>query len=209
MFRHFRWILLLFLLPPPALPAQGAVPAGMATLRPGDLVRITVWRNAELSGEFEIGGDGHIQHPLYREVAVTGVPLEEAEDRVRSMIARHQSAPQFVMEPRFRVAVGGEVQEPNLYALPPERTLAQAIAMAGGPTERGRLDNVRLLRGGREFVVDMTRPDADLAQMAIRSGDQIMVARRVSVFREYIAPFAAVTAAVAAVLNVILRYQDI
>jgi protein involved in polysaccharide export with SLBB domain len=58
--------------------AQSPAPAADGTngaLNPGDVVRITVWRKPELSGDFIIAGDGSVSHPLYRDVRVTGMPL--------------------------------------------------------------------------------------------------------------------------------------
>jgi polysaccharide export outer membrane protein len=174
-------------------------------LRPGDALRITVWRNPELSGEFAISGDGSITHPLYRSVRVTGIPLSAAESRVRAFLLRLENNPEFVVEPLLHVAIGGEVVRPNLYTLRPETSVADAVALAGGPTDRGRRDRVRLLRDGGETVLDLTKPQAGLAAMPIRSGDQLLVDRKSAVFRETLAPIITVAGATAAILNVILR----
>lgn len=174
-------------------------------LRPGDALRITVWRNPELSGEFAISGDGSITHPLYRNVHVTGIPLIAAESRVRTFLLRLENNPEFVVEPLLHVAIGGEVVRPNLYTLRPETSVADAVALAGGPTDRGRRDRIRLLREGRESVLDLTKPQAGMAAMPIRSGDQILVDRKRAVFRETLGPIITVAGATAAILNVILR----
>ena len=42
-------------------------------------------------------------------------------------------------------------------------------------------------------------------QLPVRSGDQIFVQRRVSVFREYIAPAGSITAALVAIVGLIIR----
>ena len=179
-----------------------------AMLAPGDMVRIEVWRQPELSGEFAIAADGSIRHPLYRDVQVAGVPLTTAEERLRSFLRQFETTPQFVISPLLAVAVGGEVRQPSLYTLPPEVTIAEAVARAGGPTERGRLSRVRLLRDGRELKLDLTQPDAELAQMPIRSGDQILIGRRRDIWRDYIAPAASVTGAVASVVVAITRLNN-
>jgi polysaccharide export outer membrane protein len=196
---------LALLAPHTALAQTTTVAAPAAMIRPGDVVRVTVWRKPELSGEFEVGADGSIQHPLYRAVQVAGVPLELAESRLHTFLEQFEANPNFVLEPRFRVSVGGEVRQPNIYNLSPEETVAQAIARAGGFTERSMARRVRLFRGEEEFVIDLTRPEAGLSQLPIRSGDQIVVDRRRSVFREYVAPMASIAGAVAAIVNVYLR----
>lgn len=205
MFR-FALVLLLMFQGVAGAGAQEPVPSpDRPMLRPGDLLRVVVWRVPDMSGEFEVAADGTIVHPLYREVAVAGIPLPMAEDRLRTFLARFESNPQFVMEPLFRVAVGGEVRTPNLYSFPPEVTIAQAIALAGGLSERGRLDRVRLIRDGETVLIDLHRPNSQQAHIPIRSGDQIIVDRRRNVFREYVVPALSVTTAVVTIVNFVLQ----
>src|SRR5688572_27778590 len=163
----------------------GAVTA--AVLRPGDAVRITVWRKPELSGEFTVTADGTLTHPLYRRVVVTGVPLATVESRLKDVLKEYETQPQFVVEPLVRVAVGGEVRQPNLYSLRPEMSIGEAVALAGGATERGRTDRVVLIREGRQLRVDL-RSKAQIDATPIRSGDQIVVERAFSPMRDIVGP---------------------
>ena len=185
-------------------PAQ-APPVGDrgAILQPGDAVRITVWRRPEMSGEFVVSVDGTIKHPLYQHVKVAGVQLATAQARLFELLSRYQSNPEVVVEPLFRVAVGGEVREPNLYSFPLETTISQAVALAGGPTENGRLDRVRLLRGSRELVGDLTRVDTEWARIRVQSGDQIIVPRRRAFFSDFVGPLGSLIAAVAGVIVIV------
>jgi len=176
-----------------------------AVVRPGDVLRVTVWRDQTLSGEFAVSMDGTVAHPLYRELTVAGKTVPQIEAEFRTLLGRLTTQPQFVIEPLVRISVGGEVRTPNLYTVPPLTTLSQAVALAGGVTDRGKLNRVRVFRDGQELVVDMTRPEEGLAQSPVQSGDQIYVDRRVSIFREYIAPAGSITAALAAIANMILR----
>jgi polysaccharide biosynthesis/export protein len=175
------------------------------SLRPGDVLRVTVWRNQELSGEFVIASDGSIAHPLYRELRVAGMTPAAVEERMHEFLVRFEASPRFVVEPLFRVSVGGEVRQPNLYSLPVHTTIAEAVALAGGVTERGRLDRVRLIRGNEEIWVDLTQPDHGLAQSAVRSGDQLFVARRVNIWREYITPAGSIASAIISLANLLIR----
>jgi polysaccharide export outer membrane protein len=169
---------------------------------PGDVVRISVWRQPELSGEFYIMSDGTIVHPLYRGVKVTGIPFTDVEARIRALLAQYEATPQFVIEPLLRIAVGGEVGNPNLYTVPPETTIAQAVALAGGPTQAAKLGSVRLLRGGRELSVDLRQPHTGAAASPVRSGDQIYIDRTGSFIRDVLVPLSAVTAAVASIISI-------
>lgn len=200
-----RWVPALLLALPCSLLAQSDPTRGAFVLHPGDAVRITVWRQPELSGEFLVGQDGSIMHPLYRKLNVGGLPLIELEARVRTFLTQFGAQPDFVVEPLLRVAVGGEVDRPNLYSLSPGTTVSQAVAMAGGLTERGRADRIRLFRGGQLVYVDLTRAERGTASVPVESGDEIYVERRRAVFREYIIPVMSVLGATAAIVNVLTR----
>jgi polysaccharide export outer membrane protein len=198
--------LLVAALLPLAFPARGAAQAAdSAFLRPGDLVRLTVFRQPELSGDFPVSAEGTLQHPLLSEVRVVGVSRAVIRERLREALARYARDPSFVFDFLYRVAVTGEVRLPNLLALSPETTIGQALAAAGGANEFGRLDRVQLVRDGRGMVVNLQSPDPAVAAMRVRSGDQIRVPRRGNVLRDFLGPFAAILAAAAATASLIGR----
>jgi len=182
--------------------------ASLSGLNPGDQVRIAVWRNPEFSGDFIVAPNGTISHPLYREIQVVGVPLTTVEDRLRVFLTKYIANPQFVIQPLMKIIVGGEVRSPNVYSVPPETTIAQAIALAGGPTERGNPQKLRIIRDGQEIPIDLTRADSDVARLQIRSGDQILMPRRSARFRDYLAPVLSGAAALAAVVNIIVTTSN-
>ncbi len=203
----WRILLLAPFLLAPALAAAQDLPTTNPdpVLHAGDAVRITVWRNEELSGEFDIAEDGTIRHPLYRGVHVAGLTADSAEVKIGRFLSRYESSPSFVIEPLFRVAVGGEVRLPNLYPLTPETTLGEAVAKAGGATDQGRMDRVILFRDGQQFKIDLTKPEAGVAALKVRSGDQIIVSRRRNWLRDYFAPVASILGATAMIINYATR----
>jgi protein involved in polysaccharide export with SLBB domain len=173
-------------------------------LRPGDILRIQVWRQPEFSGEFFITDDGFIGHPLFRSIYAVNRPISEVEDAVRLFLLDFESEPNFVMEPFFQVAVGGQVRQPNVHPLRPGTTVAEAVAMAGGVTEQGRLDKVILRREGQEFRVDLTDPAGTARLATIRSGDEIVVPERRGWFSKYVIPGLGVAGSVASITRLIL-----
>ncbi len=185
------------------LHAQSA--ATQQGLNPGDQVRIVVWRNTELSGDFTVSANGTLTHPLYKDVQVTGIPISAVEDRLRTFLTRYTTNPQFVILPLVKVVVSGEVRSPNVLSVPPETTVAQAVVLAGGPTANGQLDHVRLLREGQEIAVDLSRADSQAASLQIRSGDQILVSSKRNLLRDYVGPVMSTIGAVAAITSIFLR----
>ena len=176
-----------------------------AALRPGDQVRITVWGMPELSGEFDVTADGTLEHPLYREIAVMGVPVDVAEERVGSFLSGRDATTRFVMTPLLRIAVGGEVSRPDIYYHPTHVTIAQAITLAGGASQQGSLERVRLVRDGNVSRLDLTDPASSAVTMPIRSGDEIVVSRQRSVMRDYITPVTSVIGAMSTVILLLIR----
>ena len=200
-----RWFLAALLIAPlgSASTQRPARPPNDPILRVGDALRITVWRQPELSGEFVVAPDSTLVHPVYQAVKVAGAPLPVVKERLRSLLVTYDQEVRLVVEPLFPVTVAGEVRQPNLYRVPQGTTFAQAVALAGGPTELGRLEQVRVIRRDSAMVIDLgSRGYARYEAVPIASGDQILVARRSSfnVLRDVLYPLASLTAAVAAVL---------
>lgn len=212
--RHLTlWLLLPIIaaVVPETTAAQNPAPRAEAvTLNPGDSVRITVWRKPEFSGDFIVSPDGSISHPLYRTVRVGGVPFATAEANLRTFLARFEQDPQFVVEPLVRVAVSGEVGRRHVFAVRPETSIAEAVAQAGGPNQFGRRERVRVLRrdpsgGQRELFVNLLEPQSGGASIRVHSGDQIVVDRRRSFFREVFLPALSVFGSVASIYLLIDR----
>jgi len=174
-----------------------ADPGGLV-LKPGDVLRLTVWQRPELSGDMTIGGDGAIAHPIYRALHVSGVPLSEIEGDVHEFLKSYVVEPQVAVQPLLHVGVSGEVKAPSVVLVPPRTSLAQVVAMTGGPTERGAMNRVRLVRDDHQFVIDLSGTARSGQPMDVRSGDQVWVDRQTSMLRDHVAPLASVAAAIAA-----------
>jgi len=200
-----RWLVPALLLIVPlgsALAQRPDRPLGDPALRPGDVLRINVWRHPELSGDFVVAPDSTLVDPVYQVVKVAGAPLPVVRERLRGVLASFEQGVPFVLEPLFPVTVAGEVRQPNLYRLPQGTTFSQAIAQAGGPTELGRLDKVRVIRRDGAMVINLGSGYSKYEALPIESGDQVLVARRsnFNLLRDVLYPLTSLTAAVAAVL---------
>jgi polysaccharide export outer membrane protein len=195
----------------PAVRAQTAAPtAEQVTLSPGDSIRVVVWRKPEMSGDFIVGPDGTITHPLYQAVRVGGIPFATAEINLRNFLARFEQDPQFVAEPLIRVAVSGEVGRPAMYAMRPETSIPEAVAQAGGPRDTGNKDKVRVLRKDasgrqRQFYVSLLEPEASTPALRVHSGDQILVERKRSFFKDIFMPALSVIGSAASIYLVVSR----
>ena len=162
----------------PAAAQVSSAQGEQAVLTPGDSVRIVVWRKPEFSGDFVVAPDGSITHPLYRAVKVTGVPFATAEANIRKFLSGFEDNPQFVLEPLIRVAISGEVSRPQVFAVRPETSIGEAVARAGGVTQIGNRNHVRVLRFGpggeqQQVVVDLSNPSSTTRNLPDRKSTRL------------------------------------
>lgn len=146
-------------------------------LRPGDLIRLKIWQEPELSGDFVIDAGGEVVLPKVGTMQVLGESAEALEDRIvaaYSQFLQHQSIDVTLLR---RVQVLGAVRNPGLYPVDATMTISDALALAGGATTDGRPDRVELVRGGKT-IEGRLGPDTRLSGSAIQSGDQLFVPER-------------------------------
>jgi len=174
------------------------VPVQDQVLRPGSVVRIQVWRQPDYSGDFGLGVEGRLVHPLYQEVPLEGLSLSEARAAIGSFLAGYLQGAQITVEPLSRVSVGGEVREPAVYQVERGTTVAEAVALAGGPTAVARLDRVTLARGNELYTLRLGEDVVTAGQLQVVGGDQIFIEREseFSVWRDVIGPVGTLAALV-------------
>ncbi len=202
--RTLVWLPLLALvvLSMPVSAQESRSSTDQSVLAPGDSVRIVVWRKPEFSGDFVVAPNGSITHPLYRSVQVGGIPFATAEANVRRFLARFEENPEFVMEPLVRVAVSGEVERPQVFAVRPETTIGEAVARAGGSKDVGAPNRIRVLRldpAGQQqlLLVDLTDPSGVTSRLPVKSGDQIVIDRKKSFVKDILLPTLGVIGSIA------------
>ncbi len=185
--------------------SSAQVPTDPVVLRPGDMVRITVWRHPDFSGEFPIDAAGNISHPLYKSLHVAGVPLATAENELQTLLKQYDAEPAFTFVPLVRVYVLGEVRQPNTLTVPPGTTLAQAIALAGGPTNEADLHHVTLVRDSASTAIDFSQLETPVGRQEVHSGDELLIPRGRSFWRDDLTPIASLVAAFVSIANFAIR----
>src|SRR3989442_1322011 len=104
-----RLVAVLLMVPLGAASAQRlARPLEDPALRPGDVLRINVWRHPELSGDFVVAPDSTLVDPVYQVVKVAGVPRPVVRERLRGVLSSYEQGVPFVLQPVFPVTVAGE-----------------------------------------------------------------------------------------------------
>ncbi len=203
--RKSLWVLLLLLSAPAA--AQRPIIVGPTspdfTARAGDVLQIIVWGQEEYSGLFKVGDAGQIQYPGIGEIEVAGQTMETITAEVRRRLGQFFNAPFVTVSLQFSIAVLGEVRGAGLYPVDPTLTVLDIVAMAGGPTENGNINKIRLLRAGQTMDLRF-EPDEvgglTLQAVGLRSGDQVYVTRRAFTRQDVITLLALVQIALTTVI---------
>ncbi len=143
----------------------------------GDRLRLNVFGEDNLSGEFVVGGAGTVSLPLIGEIMATGKsPIELKTDIEAALADGYLKAPRVNIEllnyrPFF---VLGEVANSGEYPYSEDMTVLNAVATAGGFTYRANKKSVFIKRAGaaaeERFSLTATTP--------VQPGDTIRIGER-------------------------------
>jgi protein involved in polysaccharide export with SLBB domain len=153
--------------------------AGVAThLRPGDKIKITVYGEEALTGEYDISPSGSVSMPLIGAIRASGRTQAEFGAEIAS---RYRSGG-FLQDPKVTVAVVqfrpfyilGEATNPGEYPFRSGLTVHAAVAMAGGFTYRASRSAILIRHLGEEVWKEypLTEP------VVIAPGDLIRIPER-------------------------------
>lgn len=160
--------------PPPAMaPGPGSDPG----LRAGDVVRVAVWREEDLTGEFQVDDRGIVTLPLLGEREVAGMQGPELRDQLLEEYREYLQNPSIEVTVLRRVSILGSVNAPGLYPVDETISLTEALGLAGGVSPEGDSDDIRLFRDGDVLYDDLDRA-ALIGEIDIRSGDRIVVGEK-------------------------------
>jgi polysaccharide export outer membrane protein len=119
------------------------------TLGSGDVVKVTVFGQNDLSGEFTVDGQGMVSLPLVGNVKMGGLTVRQAEKKVVGTLK-----PDYLRNPRVSIEVLnyrpfyiiGEVKKPGSYPFVSGMTVINAVALGGGFTYRARENDLLIIR---------------------------------------------------------------
>ena len=178
--------------------------AGASSARPGDVIRLAIWREPDLSGDFMIDERGMLVLPRLGPIDVTG----RSPDSLRQEIAglyeaflNHRSISVTLLR---RVQVLGAVRNPGLFAADPTMTLGDLLAQAGGATPDGNAEKLQLIRRG-DRVAGTIGSSTIIGDSPLRSGDQLFVPNRRWIARYPGIAASTITAATSLLIALTLR----
>jgi polysaccharide export outer membrane protein len=151
--------------------------AASPLLQPGDKIKVTVFGEDRLSGEYEIDSAGFVSLPLAGTIKAAGLSKQQME---QALAKKFNS--EYLRNPKVTVDISnfrpfyimGEVAKPGEYPYKNGLNVMSAIALAGGATYRAQQSKIQIQHVGesgfREFQTSPTSP--------VLPGDLIRVPQR-------------------------------
>ncbi|BBN82616.1 capsular polysaccharide biosynthesis protein [Pseudoalteromonas sp. A25] len=145
-------------------------------LGPGDKVIIKVFGHQDLELETQLTDSGSINYPFLGVVSLNNLTIKEAEKLIYDGLKGD-----YLVQPNVFVGIQeyrpfyihGEVKKPGGYPYQPGMTVNQAVALAGGLTERASREKIFISREG-------SKSEKELGSLAarIKAGDTITIEQR-------------------------------
>lgn len=154
-----------------------------------DVLQINVWQNGDLSTQALVRPDGTITMPLVGDLQVSGKTPSTVRKEITEKLAQFVKAEAAIVTvavqnvQSYRFTVAGQVANAGTFQSSYYVTVAEAIAMAGGPTRFADTSDIELVRVGASGKVrripinygdieSRKRPEANLVLVA---GDTVFV----------------------------------
>ena len=142
----------------------------------GDRIIIKVYEQPDLTIETQLNDRGTINFPFIGSVNLQGVSVEQAQELIYAGLKDD-----YLVDPNVFVSVieyrpfyiHGYVNRAGGYPYQPGMTLSQAIALAGGMTERGSKEKIYITREGKVQSLQKASFDSP-----IQAGDTIVINQR-------------------------------
>jgi polysaccharide export outer membrane protein len=152
-------------------------PAQAYILGPNDRIRVKVFGEQDITGEYEVDSGGYVSIPLAGHVRAAGLTTRQVERAIVSALSKG-----IVRDPRVNVEIAlyrpyyilGEVKKSGEYPYRVGLTVLDAVASAGGFTYRANEDKVYLRRSGSaaEEIHPLSAP------VLVYPGDNIRIPER-------------------------------
>lgn len=163
------------------------------TIRPGDLLSLTIWENVDdglLATEganateisaVQVDSSGYIFVPYAGRMRASGNTPEQLREKITRELQEQTPDPQVEVRREAgdgsTVTIVGAIGGQGVYPIErPTRTLAAMLAQAGGPSIEPEIAQITVTRGNQKGTIwfeDLfTDPNADIA---LRGGDRILV----------------------------------
>lgn len=150
-------------------------------LQPYDAIEINIWRQEALSGKYIVDDDTTVTIPLLDRFSVQNMSVDSLDRYLVHEFQNFYTDVHVDINFYYRINIFGEVKKPGYYYVRSEDNLVNLLAQAGGPTNEGSLDNIRIVNVGAERKINLreaVKSEEDIDKLALRPGDVVIVPRR-------------------------------
>jgi len=143
----------------------------------GDRLRVIVFGQTDLSGEYAVDGAGQVSIPLVAAIGARGLTTDELEETIVATLSQtllrdpSVSVEVLTFRPFF---ILGEVTNAGQYPFVAGMTIRTAVAIAGGYTHRANENGARITRNLGDRIIEI---GVD-SNAAVHPGDTILVRER-------------------------------
>jgi len=134
---------------PPA-PSSGPPADSSYTVKPGDTLLVSVWKEPDLQGPVLVRPDGMFSFPLAGQMDARNKTVPELQQELTAKLKKYISDPVVTVSIQEikgnKVYVIGQVQKPGDFVVNPRVDVMQALSMAGGTTPFAALGDIMILR---------------------------------------------------------------
>jgi polysaccharide biosynthesis/export protein len=135
--------------PAPVVSASGLTEY---TIGDDDVLQISVWQNPDLDQAAIVRPDGKISVPLIGDVMARGHTITQLDAQLTSLLSEYVKAPEISISLQkiggSKVILLGEISKAGVYSMSGQKTILEAIGMAGGFTKDAVPSSIILIRGG-------------------------------------------------------------
>ncbi len=121
------------------------------TVKPGDTLEISVWKEPDLQRTVLVRPDGQFSFPLVGEVDARNKTVLELNKTVSERLTRYVSDAVVTISVQEikgnKIYVLGQVNKPGEFIVNPSVNIMQALSMAGGMTPFAATNDIIVLRG--------------------------------------------------------------
>ena len=155
-------------------------------IQPGDVLMVSVWKEADLQAEVLVRSDGGVSFPLAGELEAAGHSVEELRTAINKRIKEY--IPDAVVAVSVkeiggnRVYVIGKVNRPGEFTFRGPIDVMQALSLAGGATSFAAVSDIHILRreNGLQQAIPFHYPEVESGRkleqnILLRSGDTVVV----------------------------------
>ncbi len=152
----------------------------------GDVLQVSVWKDAELTRQVTVLPDGVIAMPLIGFIQAAGKTVTALGEEIVARISKFMPDPildvSVIQSNSMNIYVTGKVRNPGRFSIPVDVNVLQAMAMAGGPDKFADTDDIKVFRneGGETKIFKFDYDDVVAGKrleqnILLQRGDVVVV----------------------------------